>query len=152
MTGSRQQQVKAGDTHSYAYTEVVQWTPETIRREREAKGWSQRELREAISSTGATVSLRSITAWERGESKPSGKNLAGLDRVLSPAEPRPGPSLASATDIELVGEFLRRLSERRRADMEPSRIDHDRSDPSAHTHLEDGPALTQPGERLASEG
>lgn len=97
-----------------AYTSLVQWTPERIRREREARGWSQRQLREAITASSADgkISLRAVTAWEAGESMPSGRNIAALDRVFAAAPETESnrDALASVDDLELLAEVARRMA------------------------------------------
>lgn len=84
------------------YSSCVRWTPEEIRHQRNARGWTQPELAEALH-----VSARTITAWEAGESKP--RNLADLDRIFGdPAE----RTLRGASDAELLAEVALRLAER----------------------------------------
>lgn len=88
------------------YRAVVRWTPETIRDRREALGWTQQQLADALG-----VSLRSVTAWERGEATP--RRLSDLNRVLGPAQPgSTAPPLDKASDAELVAELARRLAAR----------------------------------------
>lgn len=72
----------AGDAHLCAYTRHVEWIPASIRRERERAGWTQRELADRIGA-----SLRSVTAWELGESSPTGKYRRALDKHLAPTAP-----------------------------------------------------------------
>jgi len=105
------QQVGPGSAQKCAYTAAVNWPPDRIRREREARGWSQRKLRDAIvaSSPDGKLSLRAVTAWEAGESKPSGRNLAALDRVLAAEEPAANP-LEHVDDLELLAEVAKRMA------------------------------------------
>jgi transcriptional regulator with XRE-family HTH domain len=111
MTGIAQAQAIRRDTHTYAYTFAVEWTETNIRRERESRGLSQRRLAQQLSAAQPdnTVSERSVTAWENGESRPSGRNIAALDRVLGPGPDTSSPTLTGATDLELIGELARRM-------------------------------------------
>ena len=129
MTGTLLRQVGGGSAHKCAYTAVVQWTPEAIRREREARGWSQRKLAEELrkSAPEFKVGLRSVTAWENGESMPSGRNLAALDRVLgdtdgdaddpataiAPGQPLAGALIQLGEALVQVGEALLQTQQNR---------------------------------------
>jgi transcriptional regulator with XRE-family HTH domain len=110
MTGTSSPPATRSDTQDYAYAPGVHWTGEKIRREREARGLSQEQLAHLLSAaqTDNTTSTRSITAWENNESRPSGRNLAALDRVLAPHDTT-GPTLTEATELELLAELARRL-------------------------------------------
>jgi len=72
----------ADDAHLCAYTRGVEWIPARIQAERHRVGWTQRELAERIGA-----SLRSVTAWELGESTPTAKYRRALDRHLAPTAP-----------------------------------------------------------------
>jgi len=89
--------------HKCAYSSAVTWPPGEIRRRRNAKGWSQDDLAEALG-----VSRRAVTNWETGVARPSGANLDALDQALGDA-PLPEPTLRGATDLEFAAELLRRL-------------------------------------------
>lgn len=79
MTGSILEQVGASSAHFCVYAGgMVDWTPASLREAREARGWSQRRLAEAISA-----SPRSITSWEAGTSAISRRYQRALDAVFS---------------------------------------------------------------------
>jgi transcriptional regulator with XRE-family HTH domain len=84
----------------------VEWTADSIRRAREARGWSQRELADELTKHVKTA-VRSITDWETGKARPSGRRLAALDRVFggASADFNPRAILAELTDDE-VAELL----------------------------------------------
>lgn len=109
MTGTQAWQPLAGDTQFYAYTADVQWTPETIRRARDARGWTQQRLADELSNHVKT-SLRAVTAWELDESKPSGKRLIALNKVFGDIAEDfdPDGMLANLTDAE-VQQLLARI-------------------------------------------
>lgn len=48
-----------------------------IRLRRKAKGWTQRKLAEVVGTTSNQVAV-----WERGEARPSDRNLEALSREL----------------------------------------------------------------------
>jgi transcriptional regulator with XRE-family HTH domain len=91
---------------------TVDWTPDEIRRRRAARGWSQRELAEALAAAqnGRTVAVRVITDWELGKSAPSARNVDALDRVLGDQSATPGTTLRDATVTELLAELHRRFA------------------------------------------
>jgi transcriptional regulator with XRE-family HTH domain len=106
MTGTlRESNIHPGrwDAHKCAYSSAVHWTPQEIRRRRNAKGWSQSEAAAAVG-----VSRRAITNWETGVARPSGSNVEALDRALGDA-PVAEPTLRGATDLEFAAEVMRRL-------------------------------------------
>jgi transcriptional regulator with XRE-family HTH domain len=82
----------------------VEWTPEEIRRRRDARGLSQQDLADALQ-----VSRRAITNWETGAAEPRGKSLRGLDRVLGDTT-TPETSLRDATVLELLAELAGRYA------------------------------------------
>lgn len=87
----------------------MNWDAGTIRRARETRGWSQRRLAEQLGA-----SLRTVTAWELGEAKPSGRMTGALDRELGDATTTPGkPPLDEASDAELLAEIATRLARAR---------------------------------------
>lgn len=96
----------AGDTQFYAYDAPVEWTADSIRRAREARGWSQAALADELSRHVKT-SARSITDWETGKARPSGRRLAALDKLFAAASDTfdPRAILADLTDAE-VAELL----------------------------------------------
>lgn len=112
MTGHATTQASSRIEQSYAYPRGMQWTPDKIRREREARGLSQTALAHLLSEAQPdnSVSRRSVTAWENNEATPAGRNLAALDKVLAPPTDTPdGPTLASATLLQLLDELMQRL-------------------------------------------
>jgi transcriptional regulator with XRE-family HTH domain len=90
--------------HFCAYPVRVEWTPEEIRRRRDARGLSQQDLADALQ-----VSRRAITNWETGAAEPRGKSLRGLDRVLGDTT-TPETSLRDATVLELLAELAGRYA------------------------------------------
>lgn len=85
---------------------------ETIRDAREKKNWTQDQLAQTLG-----VSVMTIKNWEVGRHSP--KNAIGrIEDVLgvtlrSVTEQRPtGPGIDKASDAQLIGELLTRLSER----------------------------------------
>lgn len=81
----------------------MEWIPASIRRERERAGWTQRDLADRIGA-----SLRSVTAWELGESTPTGKYRRALDQHLAPAAPTTGFDAKALRD-SLTPDELRQL-------------------------------------------
>lgn len=90
--------------HICAYSGRVQWTSAEIKRRREAKGWSQQRLADAVGA-----SRRAVTNWETGVAEPQGRNLRGLERALGD-EPEPDVLLRDASNLQFAAEMLRRLS------------------------------------------
>lgn len=122
MTGTVDQQVSAGLSSFKQYPAPVEWTAAKIKQIREARGWSQRALAEALTAAQpeGSVSARSITDWERGKAVPSGRNLSALDRVLGDGDrASPGRDLSEFADYELLAEIAARLARggRRPADL-----------------------------------
>lgn len=81
----------------------MEWTAESIRAAREARGWSQQQLADELSNHVKT-SVRSITDWETGKARPSGRRIAALNRVLGGTSPtfNPRSILADLTDDEVA--------------------------------------------------
>lgn len=106
VTGIQVVPPSAGDTQFYAYDPRVEWTADDIRQARDDRGWSQLELAEELSKHVKT-SVRSITDWETGKARPSGRRRAALDRVLGGVSTgfNPRAILAELTDDE-VAELL----------------------------------------------
>lgn len=79
------------------YGRAVQWTADTIRRRRDELGLTQQQLAERLG-----VSLRTVTAWEAGESQP--RRVADLTRVLGePRRERPRPvDLSALNNAQLI--------------------------------------------------
>lgn len=84
---------------------------ETIRDAREKKNWTQDQLAQSLG-----VSVMTIKNWEVGRHTP--KNAIGriedvLGVTLRETTQRPtGPAIDKASDAQLIGELLTRLSER----------------------------------------
>ena len=113
------------------YGSAVEWTAEAIRKRRDELGLTQQELAARLN-----VSLRTITAWERGHSRP--RRSAVLNEVLgappnSTAERLDLTQLSVdellALNIALAYEYDRRLrgngpgqrAPRPKPDFDPSR-------------------------------
>ncbi|MER7070940.1 helix-turn-helix domain-containing protein [Terrabacter sp. NPDC000476] len=79
-------------------------TGDDIKRARQMAGLSQGELANLVG-----VSMRSIGNYERGETVPRAA-LPKLQEVLGPYLGGHGPSLATATDAELLGEIAKRFA------------------------------------------
>lgn len=146
MTGNRVRQVNAGSAQLCAYDGGVEWTQTAIRRARTARGWSQRQLAEALSAAqnGRTVAVRVITDWETGKSRPSGRNIAALDRVLGDT-PTPESTLRDATVMELLAELATRYAALEAATR---RGDHPEGPPERYTWFKSD----APTARRAKEG
>jgi len=99
--------------HKCAYSSAVHWTPQEIRRRRNALGLSQEEAAQLVG-----VSRRAWTNWETGVARPSGANLDALDTALGDA-PLPEPTLRGASDLEFAAEWLRRMGMRGDGATEP---------------------------------
>lgn len=74
-----------------------------IRQARSRAGWSQADLAKAVG-----VSMRSIGNYERGETVPRNK-AERLSQVLSQYLGGSGPSLAGASDGQLLAEIAKRF-------------------------------------------
>lgn len=100
--------------HFCAYPLRVDWTPDEIRRRRDAKGLSQEELGQRLGEhLDKPVSRRAITNWETGVAMPHGRNLRALDLVLGDQPTGDDPPLSLADDLELLAEIARRMASRR---------------------------------------
>lgn len=91
--------------HLGRYAAGVIWTASEIKARREAKGWTQLQLADAVGAA-----RRSIIAWEAGTSVPQGRFISQLEDVLGGAEPadpqRPGPLLGDATFAETLNHLV----------------------------------------------
>lgn len=102
--------------HICAYPSGVQWTPEEIKRRRQARGWSQQQLAEALG-----LSRRAVTNWETGNTEPRGANLRALERELGDHDDDENVSLRDATDAQFLAEVARRVARGARKDQPPIR-------------------------------
>lgn len=93
------------------YAAVMQWTPQEIKAHREARGLSQDQLARFVG-----VSRSSVVKWESAERSPDADNRRALHRVLIDGDLL-DVSLRSATDLQLVAEFMRRLRSADHADL-----------------------------------
>ena len=99
------------DAHICAYSARVDWTPEEIRRRRDAKGYSQEELGQRLGEhLGKPVSRRAITNWEAGSATPHGRNLRALDLVLGDEPDAKDPPISQASFMDLIAEITRRYA------------------------------------------
>lgn len=99
---------------------------EDIRQARERARMTQTELADALGVNESTVSN-----WERGRSNPKNR-LGAIREVLhmdatgnhdtGDVTPDPGRPLEDATDMELIAEIARRLSQNTQTDQPPHRI------------------------------
>ena len=82
-------------------------TSDTLRIERGRLGMSQRQLADAVG-----VTMRTVTARENGENPVPLTRNARLHEVLgtTPSVAAPDYPLAEASDLDLIGELMRRLS------------------------------------------
>lgn len=122
MTGTLRELIDHPDrwrAHKCAYSSAVHWPPKEIRERRRGLGMLQAELAAVLG-----VSRRAVTNWETGKARPSGANLDALDAVLG-AAPIPEPTLTGASDMQLAGEFLRRLGLRSAQDGQPVKLPGD---------------------------
>ena len=89
----------------------VDWTPQAIQQSRTQKGWTQRQLADAMTDAMATAdgtyrtTARSITDWERGKAVPSGRNIAALNKVFQPA-PATDMTLSEASFYDLIARIV----------------------------------------------
>lgn len=86
---------------------------EQIRRAREALGWTQTQLAEAVG-----VGMRTVGNWERGDTIPKNR-MGALQRVLGHALDMPDP-LAAYSELTLLNELMRRAVDRQQATSRPS--------------------------------
>lgn len=87
------------------YGPAMRWTPEAIRQRRDDLGLTQQQLADRLG-----VVLRTVTAWETGESRP--RRTAHLDEVLGkPPDSRAAQDLIDKGAAELVAEINERLTE-----------------------------------------
>lgn len=149
MTGSAVVSIRAvhdGGAHICAYACPVRWTPEEIKRRRDAKGLSQQELGDLIGA-----SRRAVTNWETGKSEPRGSNLRALEKALAPDDDDQDTSedavLRRAPDSKFWLEAARRAM--RNAETNPSNTTPQRG---GHGSLPDHLRDTQSGERRGSDG
>lgn len=91
----------------------MEWTAGAVLEAREERGWTQQQLADLIDA-----SLRSVVAWEAGTTRPSRRYQRALEKAIrdhdaqqGSADPDSGPTLRGATNIQLAGEFVRRLAE-----------------------------------------
>jgi transcriptional regulator with XRE-family HTH domain len=87
---------------------------ERIRSAREAHGWTQDQLAEAVG-----VVKRTVGNWERG--RPPKQHIGAIEHALNtrlrgtPTDPTDdGPTVRQAEDAELLAEFASRLAASRR--------------------------------------
>lgn len=79
------------------------WTGERIREARGQQNWTQAKLAKRLGA-----SLRSVAAWERGESRPQAIWQEKLSTLFG-RPPSEEPLLSDATVVELLTEALSRL-------------------------------------------
>jgi transcriptional regulator with XRE-family HTH domain len=77
------------------YGHAVRWTPEKIKRRRHELGDTQEEFAERVG-----LSLRTITAWETGESRP--RRTTELDKLGPPRPLAEPPSPLEEIDLSSV--------------------------------------------------
>lgn len=146
-----------------AYTALVEWTPSKIRSERIARGWSQKQLAEALrrSAPDFKISLRTVTAWETDEATPSEKNIAALERVFTTdtAADDGDATLRGFTYLQLVSEQARRFADLEaenqalRAEVQTLRAGTDnRPQSGRHGTFPDHLYPPQSGNRVNSDG
>lgn len=96
--------------HIPRYAARVRWDGDEIRRRRKLAGFeSQQQLADAIGA-----SRRAVADWELDNSRPQGRNMDALERVLgdpappnpAPQEPDPGPLLADATFTQTLNHLI----------------------------------------------
>jgi transcriptional regulator with XRE-family HTH domain len=83
-------------------------TGKEIRRLREARGLTQEQLAQAVG-----VGMRTVGAWERGETVPLNR-MGALEKFFGVAENGTDEPLRSATEVGLLTELLRRAVDRER--------------------------------------
>jgi len=91
----------------------MDWTPEEIRRRRDARGLSQDELGRRLAEhlgLNKPISRRAIVNWENGTSVPHGRNLRALDHVLGAQTSADDPPLSRASYMDLLAELARRYA------------------------------------------
>lgn len=77
-----------------------------IRRAREARGWTQQQLAQAVG-----VGPRTVGNWERGATVP--KNRMGKLRQVFAVEPdQSGDPIRTASEVTLLAELMRRAAAR----------------------------------------
>lgn len=91
--------------HFRAYTCAVIWSAAAIKDRREARGWTQQQLADALGA-----SRRAIIGWESGTSEPQGRFAKQLERVLGVASDddttEQGPLLRDADFAETVNHLI----------------------------------------------
>jgi transcriptional regulator with XRE-family HTH domain len=98
--------VTSSSAHFLRYSVAVHWTQETIKARRVELNLSQKALADRIG-----VSLRTVTAWETGESEPQLRYRRALDEVLGTVEDTQSvePTLRGASNAQLIAEIVRRI-------------------------------------------
>ena len=79
-----------------------------IRRLREARGLTQEQLAQAVG-----VGMRTVGAWERGETVPLNR-MGMLEEFFGVSEEVDGPTVRAASEMDLLAELMRRASARQR--------------------------------------
>lgn len=117
--------------HVLRYRRVVRWTPESIRKRRDALGMTQEQLAERVGA-----SLRTVWGWEDGVT-PQRKWTEKLNEVLGPpsADTPRQESLAEKGAAQLVAEIAERLTEL------ASRVPPDRLADTYESRSDDVPAF-----------
>lgn len=101
----------------------MRWTSEAIKRAREARGWTQKQLAAELARHTPT-SHRAVTAWELNESAPSSRREAALTKVFGDTsdnfdaasivaslnDAELAALLASVPDMVIVADLARRLA------------------------------------------
>jgi len=133
------------DAHICAYAAHVDWTPEEIRRRRDAHGLSQDELGRRIAAhlgLDKPVSRRAIVNWENGTAVPHGRNLRALDHVLGAQTSSDDPPLSQASYMDLLAELARRYARATDSSAQPRPSTGSRY----KIYTEDAPTPEHPGQ------
>jgi len=100
------------------YDEAMVWTPEKIIKLRDDGHWIQQELADQLDA-----SIRTVQAWEGGESVPSKRYARAMDRLRAqldapPATTPPAPRDLSPAALWALIDDLLAEAKRRQADID----------------------------------
>lgn len=126
-----------------AYAPRVLWSAAEIKRRREARGWTQQQLADALGA-----SRRAVISWEAGESTPQGRFFGQLENVLGgdPSSDEEGPLLRDADFATTVNHLVELYNDAIRDRITPVlRVDESPIQPQVEGHdFIEGPPQESP--------
>lgn len=126
-----------------AYARRVLWSAAEIKRRREARGWTQQQLADALGA-----SRRAVISWEAADSTPQGRFIGQLDTVLGPetSTAEEGPLLRDADFASTVNHLVELYNDAIRDRISPVlRVDESPIQPQVEGHnIVEGPAQQSP--------